>query len=65
MMIPYIALAPTIIAGTIILDIIQQIVRYFNHVEATFQLLVYSWSTIIELISIYKLFKSFENQMKQ
>ena len=63
-MIPYIALAPTVIAGTITFGIMQQIVRAFNRVEASFQLLVYSWSTIIELMSIYKRLKSFENQMK-
>ena len=63
-MIPYIALAPTVIAGTITFGIMQQIVRAFNRVEASFQLLVYSWSTIIELMSIYKRLKLFENQMK-
>ncbi|MDG1153702.1 MAG: putative transporter [Alphaproteobacteria bacterium] len=63
-MIPYIALAPTVIAGTITFGIMQQIVRAFSRVEASFQLLVYSWSTIIELMSIYKRLKSFENQMK-
>lgn len=63
-MIPYIALAPTVIAGTITFGIMQQIVRAFSRVEASFQLLVYSWSTIIELMSIYKRLKLFENQMK-
>ncbi len=63
-MIPYIALAPTVIVGTITFGIMQQIVRAFNRVEASFQLLVYSWSTIIELMSIYKRLKLFENQMK-
>jgi len=63
-MIPYIALAPTVITGTITFGILQQIVRAFNRVESSFQLLVYSWSTIIELMSIYKHLKLFEDQMK-
>lgn len=57
---PYIALAPSIVAGAITLGILQQIVRAFGKVEESFQILVYSWSTIVELMSIYKRLKSFE-----
>ena len=61
---PYIALAPSVLAGTITLGIFQQIIRAFNRVEGSFQFLVYSWSTIVELISIYKRLKAFEQQMR-
>ncbi|MGI9426559.1 MAG: peptide antibiotic transporter SbmA, partial [Hyphomicrobiaceae bacterium] len=50
-LVPYIALAPTIVAGTITLGIMQQIVRAFGRVESSFQFLVHSWPTIVELIS--------------
>jgi peptide/bleomycin uptake transporter len=38
----------------------QQIVRAFNRVETSFQYLVTSWTTIVELISIYKRLHAFE-----
>ncbi len=59
-LIPYMALAPTIIAGTITLGVMQQIVRAFSRVESSFQFLVHSWTTIVELISIYKRLAAFE-----
>ena len=59
-LVPYFALAPTIIAGTITLGVMQQIVRAFGRVEGSFQYLVHSWTTIVELISIYKRLQAFE-----
>ena len=59
-LVPYIALAPTIIAGTVTLGVMQQIIRAFGRVEGSFQYLVNSWTTIVELISIYKRLKAFE-----
>lgn len=61
---PYIALAPTIVAGAITLGVMQQIVRAFGKVEQSFQFLVNSWSTIVELISVYKRLSAFERQIK-
>ena len=61
--VPYIALGPTIVAGVITLGVLQQIVRAFGKVEDSFQFLVHSWSTIVELISIYKRLKAFENEI--
>ena len=61
---PYIALGPVIVAGTITLGVMQQIIRAFGKVEESFQFLVYSWGTIVELMSIYKRLKAFESQMK-
>merc|ERR1712194_641442 len=57
--VPYLALAPTIVGGSITLGQMQQIVRAFGRVESSFQFLVRSWSTIVELISIYKRLRSF------
>lgn len=57
---PYIVLAPTIAAGKITLGIMQQILSAFGEVRTSFQYLVNSWPTIVELISIYKRLRAFE-----
>ncbi|MEZ5726922.1 MAG: SbmA/BacA-like family transporter [Burkholderiaceae bacterium] len=57
---PYIALGPTIVAGAFTLGTMQQIVRAFGKVEDSFQYLVHSWSTIVELISVFKRLRAFE-----
>jgi peptide/bleomycin uptake transporter len=41
----------------------QQIVRAFGRVEMSFQFLVRSWGTIVELISVYKRLRAFEAQI--
>jgi peptide/bleomycin uptake transporter len=61
---PYIALGPTIVSGTITLGIMQQIIRAFGKVEESLQFLVNSWSTIVELMSIHKRLKAFESEIK-
>ncbi len=62
--VPYIALGPTIVAGAVTLGVLQQIVRAFNRVEDSFQFLVHSWGTIVELISVYKRLRAFESQIR-
>jgi peptide/bleomycin uptake transporter len=62
-LVPYIALGPTIVAGGLTLGLLQQIVRAFGRVEASFQYLVNSWTTIVELISVYKRLRAFERQI--
>jgi peptide/bleomycin uptake transporter len=57
---PYILLAPTIVAGKITLGAMNQILNAFTQVRTSFQYLVNSWSTIVELISIYKRLRAFE-----
>src|ERR1700758_2025944 len=57
---PYILLAPTIVAGRISLGAMQQILNAFTQVRTSFQYLVNSWSTIVELISIYQRLRAFE-----
>ncbi|SON53680.1 Peptide antibiotic transporter SbmA [Hartmannibacter diazotrophicus] len=59
----YVILGPTIISGTITLGVLQQISRAFGRVTNSFQFLVNSWTTIVELISIYKRLKAFEAAM--
>ncbi|MBJ7536908.1 peptide antibiotic transporter SbmA [Marinomonas transparens] len=59
-LVPLIALAPTIVAGTITFGIFRQITNAFDQVENSFQFLVNSWTTIVELLSIYKRLKAFE-----
>ncbi|MCD9528784.1 peptide antibiotic transporter SbmA [Photobacterium carnosum] len=61
--VPYIALGPAIISGALTLGVLQQILRAFGKVEESFQFLVHSWSTIVELMSIYKRLRSFEVQI--
>ena len=57
---PYVLLAPTIIAGRITLGAMNQILNAFTQVRTSFQYLVNSWSTIVELISIYQRLRGFE-----
>ncbi|MCD9466639.1 peptide antibiotic transporter SbmA [Photobacterium iliopiscarium] len=61
--VPYIALGPAIISGALTLGVLQQILRAFGKVEESFQFLVHSWSTIVELMSIYKRLRAFEVQI--
>ena len=56
----YFILVPTIAAGKITFGIMQQILTAFNQVSTSFQYLVNSWTTIVELLSIYKRLKAFE-----
>ncbi|MBR7514008.1 hypothetical protein KC219_28005, partial [Mycobacterium tuberculosis] len=53
-------LVPTLAAGTITLGIFQQILSAFSNVTNSFQFLVNSWTTVIELLSIQKRLKAFE-----
>jgi len=56
----YILLIPTIVAGTITWGILQQILTAFGQVSNSFQFLVNSWTTIIDLLSIRKRLVAFE-----
>jgi peptide/bleomycin uptake transporter len=57
---PYIVLGPTIVAGKITLGAMNQILNAFSQVRSSFQYLVNSWSTIVELMSVYKRLRAFE-----
>src|SRR5579871_1729557 len=56
---PYILLVPTIVAGKITLGVLQQILSAFAEVRQSFQYLVNSWRTMVELISIYQRLRGF------
>ena len=53
-------MVPSIIAGTITLGLLNQISYAFSQVTSSFQYLVNSWSTIVELLSVYKRLRAFE-----
>ncbi|WP_180022286.1 MULTISPECIES: peptide antibiotic transporter SbmA [unclassified Acinetobacter] len=59
----YFILFPSIAAGTITLGILMQILNVFGRVRDSFQYLISSWTTIIELISIYKRLRAFEEKI--
>jgi peptide/bleomycin uptake transporter len=56
---PYILLVPTIVAGKITLGVLQQILSAFAEVRQSFQYLINSWRTMVELISIYQRLRGF------
>ncbi len=62
-LVPYLALGPTLVGGVVTLGIMQQIVRAFGRVESSFQYLVSSWTTIVELISVYKRLRAFQRRI--
>jgi peptide/bleomycin uptake transporter len=64
-LVPLIALGPTIVAGAITLGVMQQIARAFDKVTESFQYLVLSWSTVVELISVYKRLRAFEARLHE
>ncbi|MBA3447274.1 MAG: peptide antibiotic transporter SbmA [Pseudaminobacter sp.] len=53
-------MAPSIVAGTITLGLLNQISYAFSQVTSSFQYLVNSWPTIVELLSVYKRLRAFE-----
>ena len=63
-LVAYIVLAPAIVAGVMTLGVMQQIIRAFGRVEGALQYLFNSWPTIIELASVYKRLREFENQIE-
>ncbi|MDP8568885.1 peptide antibiotic transporter SbmA [Methylophilus aquaticus] len=56
----YLILVPTIAAGKITFGLLQQILTAFSQVSNSFQYLVNSWTTIVELLSVYKRLTAFE-----
>jgi len=62
-LVPLIALGPTVVAGAITLGVMQQVARAFDRVLESFQFLVLSWSTVVELLSVYKRLRAFEAQL--
>jgi len=63
-LVPYIALAPSIVAGAFTLGVMEQIARAFSQVQESFQYLVRSWSSIVELVSVFKRLRAFEKTLR-
>ncbi len=61
--IPLVAMAPSILTGALTLGLFQQISNAFNQVEESFKFLANSWTTIIDLISVYKRLRLFESSV--
>ena len=61
--VPYIALAPTIVTGAITLGFVQQIARAFSKVETSLQYLVRNWHLIVEFLSVWKRLSEFEAKL--
>ncbi len=61
----YIFLAPAIVAGLMTLGVMQQIIRAFGRVEGSLQYLFKAWPTIIELASVYRRLREFENRIQK
>ncbi|HBQ32954.1 MAG TPA: peptide transporter [Ochrobactrum anthropi] len=57
---PTLILVPSIVAGKLTLGLMNQITNVFSQVQGSFQYLVNSWTTIIELLSIYKRLRAFK-----
>jgi peptide/bleomycin uptake transporter len=60
---PYLAMGPTIVAGAITFGIFNQVLNAFGQVADSFSFLMNSWTTIINLISIYQRLRGFERQI--
>ncbi|MCK2184187.1 peptide antibiotic transporter SbmA [Halomonas getboli] len=61
----FVVLTPSIVAGKLTLGLLQQILNVFGQVRESFQYLVNSWPTIIELLSIYKRLRHFEAMLAE
>lgn len=60
----YLVLAPTIVAGTVSLGFIQAITRAFGQVSDSLQFFAQSWSSIVELQSVYRRLREFEKAVE-
>lgn len=63
--VPYLFLGPSIVAGALTLGALQQIIRAFSKVAESLQFLVRSWSTIVEFMSVYKRLREFERKLNE
>jgi peptide/bleomycin uptake transporter len=60
---PYIAMGPSIVSGVLTFGLFQQILQAFGQVSDSFRFLVSSWTTIINLMSIFKRLHAFEKNI--
>ena len=60
--VPYVVMAPSIVAGLLTLGVVRQIGHAFTQVSRNLQYLVMSWPQIVELISVHKRLKEYDNE---
>lgn len=58
--VPLIAIGPSLVAGAITFGTLQMIMNAFGRVESSFQYLVTSWNDIVELTSVVKRLHAFD-----
>ena len=58
-------LLPSVVSAGITLGLMTQITNVFGQVRSAFQYLISSWTTLVELMSIYKRLRSFERQLDE
>ena len=61
---PLVVLGPSVIAGVVTLGLFSQIQNALDQVRGSFQYLINSWTTIVELQSIYKRLRGFESRIR-
>ena len=58
--VPFLMLGPTVIAGTLSLGMFAQTVRSFERIQTSFQVLARNWASMVELLSVFKRLRAFE-----
>ena len=58
--VPFLVLGPTVIAGTLTLGMFAQTIRSFERIQTSFQVLVRNWASMVELMSVFKRLRAFE-----
>ena len=61
MIVPYVVMAPSIVAGFLTLGVVRQIGHSFTQVSSNLQYLIQSWPQIVELMSVYKRLKEYDS----
>lgn len=62
--VPFLVLGPTVIAGTLTLGMFAQTIRSFERIQTSFQVLVRNWASMVELMSVFKRLRTFEANIK-
>ena len=62
--VPFLVLGPTVIAGTLTLGMFAQTIRSFDRIQTSFQVLVRNWASMVELMSVFKRLRAFEANIK-
>ena len=62
--VPLIAMGPSVLAGTITLGVMMQVVNAFSQVRGSLAVFMNNWTVITELRSIHKRLKEFEKNIE-